>query len=382
MFGITVSRRTITLMIGTTLLAGCKVIPDNGTPTTPRPVPTPGGLPSDAQRHRIALLVPMSGSNAAVGQAIANAATMALLDSGARNLRITNYDTAPNAAAAAAQAVSDRNTLILGPLFAADIPAVAATALSAGVPVISFSNDADSAGSAVFVMGALPAQSVARTVAYARQQGVTKLGALIPNGDYGRYATAALMTSARSTGATVSAIETFDRTSGGMNIAARRLRLKAPYDAVMIADSSRFAIQAAAVVKPSAGAASPRLLGTELWNGDGDVARAAALRGAWFSAVSDARFRQFSEAYAARFGNQPVRVATLGYDAVLMTIKLAREWKPGTALPALRIVNAGPYTGIDGAYRFNANGLNQRAFEVREVRASGVVVVSPAPTKL
>ena len=60
-------------------------------------------LPTDTARHRIALLVPLSGENAAVGRSIANATTMALLDTNAENLRITTYDTATGAGSAAAQ---------------------------------------------------------------------------------------------------------------------------------------------------------------------------------------------------------------------------------------------------------------------------------------
>ena len=54
-------------------------------------------LPTDTARHRVALLVPLSGENAAVGRSIANATTMALLDTNAENLRITTYDTATGA---------------------------------------------------------------------------------------------------------------------------------------------------------------------------------------------------------------------------------------------------------------------------------------------
>jgi hypothetical protein len=58
-----------------------------GTPgTSPPPretAPQENVLPSDAGRHRVALLVPLTGPNAAVGQAIANATTMALLDTNA-----------------------------------------------------------------------------------------------------------------------------------------------------------------------------------------------------------------------------------------------------------------------------------------------------------
>ena len=125
-------------------LAACAVVP-KGPATVPPPRPTPAPstseLPTDEQRHRIALLVPMSGANGAVGQSIANAATMALMDTNAQNLRITSYDTAAGAGAAASKAIADGNQLILGPLLADDIPSVAAAARGAKIPLISFSND-------------------------------------------------------------------------------------------------------------------------------------------------------------------------------------------------------------------------------------------------
>ena len=103
------------------LLAGCQVIPKTGPDTTTAPVDAPTDepsadvLPTDETRHRIAILVPMSGRNGAVGESIANAANMAILDTSADNIRITTYDTSSGAAAAAAQAVADGNRLILDP---------------------------------------------------------------------------------------------------------------------------------------------------------------------------------------------------------------------------------------------------------------------------
>ena len=99
-------RRAIRLGVlgfGALVLAGCKgIIPDGGTPppSGPAPVegPSAGELPDvDEARHRVALLVPMSGDNAAVGQSVSNAATMALLDTNTSNIRITSYDTARGA---------------------------------------------------------------------------------------------------------------------------------------------------------------------------------------------------------------------------------------------------------------------------------------------
>ncbi len=381
MFDWTMDRRKLATLAALALLAGCKVIP-KGAPEQPPPPdrPTAGTLPSDRERHRVALLVPMSGPNGPAGQSIANAATMALLDTNAQNLRITTYDTSAGAASAAAQAMADGNRLILGPLIADDIPAVAATARGARVPIISFSNDEAAAQRDVFIMGHLPGQSVERVVGYARAQGMARFAALVPAGEYGQRASSALFATARSAGAAVAATETYDRGNTSVASAARRLKTKGGYEAVLIADGGRMAAVAAPLLKSGANT-GPRLLGTELWSGEASVANTAALRGAWYAAVADTRFRQFASSYKTRFGGQPYRIATLGYDSVLLTLRIAREWRPGTPFPTGRLADTGGFLGLDGAFRFKANGVVERALEVREVRAGGVTVVSPAPAR-
>ncbi|MEL6737954.1 MAG: penicillin-binding protein activator, partial [Pseudomonadota bacterium] len=162
-------RRSLALAGAAAMLAGCQIIPKTETVATapvaePTPEPTPTALPTDTTRHRVALLVPMSGNTSAVGQALANATTMALLDMDAQNLRITTYDTGRGAAEAARQAIVDGNKLIIGPLLASNVPAVQAQARPASVPAIAFSNDTQVASPDVFLMGHVPEQSVRRSV--------------------------------------------------------------------------------------------------------------------------------------------------------------------------------------------------------------------------
>ena len=375
------NRRAVMLLAGTALLAGCQVIPKAPPESTGPDVNAGTGLPEDQARHRVALLVPLAGPNGAVGQAIANAATMAVMDTNAKNLRITTYDTSAGAASAAAKAVADGNRLILGPLQAADITAVAATARTSRIPVISLASDEAFAARDVFVMGSMPSQSIGRTVAYARQQGMSRFSALIPAGDYGQRASSAFTSAVRAAGGTLVGFETFDRSNTSIGSAAQRLRQKGQSDVVLVADGVRLAALAAPAFRPTATAPSPRLIGTELWSGESALGTTPALRGAWYAAVSDTRFRQFADSYRTRFGSLPFRVATLGYDSVLLTLRIARDWRPGTAFPAARLLDRGGFLGLDGPFRFNANGVVERALEVREVRAGGVNVVSPAPAR-
>ena len=293
------------------LLGACKVVPKAPpvtiAPPPPRveePVVTPG-LPSDAERHRVALLVPLTGPNAGVGTSISNAANLAVLDTGASRIRVTMYDTGPGAAAAAQKAIAEGNRLILGPLLAEDVRIVAPIARAAKVPVISFSNDTSVAGNGVYLMGYTPSQSIGRVVDYARSKGVTRFAGLVPAGLYGTRASTAFLRAVEGAGGQVTSLQTFDRTQVSINAAITRLSQGSPYEAVLIADGATTAVRIAPIVRAKGGAGA-RLLGTELWNTDGALGASAALRGAWFASVSDGLYNQLATKYRARFGRSPL----------------------------------------------------------------------------
>ena len=365
-------------------LAACQsIVPRGPAPVRPsEPVPTSPdvtqGLPTDAQRHRVALLVPMSGPNAGVGQSIANATTLALLDTKADKVRITTYDTSMGAAAAANRALAEGNRLILGPLLAEDARVVGPIAAKASVPVISFSNDVSVAGNGVYIMGYNPNQSIERVVEFAKGKGLSKFAALVPKGVYGERSGTSLLRAVEQEGGTVVSMQTFDRTPASMTAAVKKLQASSSYDALLIADSGRVALQLAPIVRKNGGATA-RLLGTELWNTDSSLGSSPALRGAWFASVSDGLYGQLAGKYRARYGSAPFRLSALGYDAVLLTVRIARDWRPGTPFPAARLRDAGGFSGIDGAFRFGRSGIAERALEVSEIGAGTYTVVAAAP---
>ncbi|MBA3676868.1 MAG: penicillin-binding protein activator [Sphingosinicella sp.] len=363
------------------VLTGC--VPRGERPV-PRPDPIPEEetrpipLPGDQTRNRVAILVPLSGANAGVGQSIANAATLALLDTGGEAVRITVYDTAKGAATAATQALAEGNGLILGPLLAEDVEAVAPIARRRDVPIVSFSNDEGIAGNGVYIMGFTPAQSIERVVGYARSQGLQRFAGLIPDGVYGRRASQALIASVEGAGGRMVAMQSYDRSAASMNAAIGRLNTQSGFDAVLIADSGRIAMQAAPVISRGASARA-KILGTELWNTETGLGSQAALRGAWFASPSDSRFNQLRTRYRARYKSNPYRLASLGYDAVLLAVRLSgKEWKIGRTFPASALRQSDGFTGVDGAIRFRKDGTSERQLEVKQVNAGASATVSPA----
>ncbi|RYD57742.1 MAG: penicillin-binding protein activator [Sphingomonadales bacterium] len=345
-------------------------------PVAPRPITN--ALPQDLARHRVALLVPLTGPNAGVGKSLSNATQLAILDTRSDAVRITTYDTAGGAANAANQAIADGNRLILGPLLAEDAREVAPIARRARVPVLSFSNDTSVAGNGTYLLGYSPAQSIERVVDHARSAGVTDFAGLIPTGLYGERASTAMLRAVEGAGGKVLAMETFDSRPGSMTSAITKLG-RVPYQAVLIAGSGGSAVAAVPVIRRSPGGKTARILGTELWNTDSGIGANAMLNGAWFASVPDNYYRQYATKYRARFGAAPYRMSTLGYDAVLLTIRIARDWRPGDAFPDSRLTEREGFAGLDGAFRFGRDGVAQRALEVQEVRGGTTVTVSPAP---
>ena len=381
------TRRALTVAGSAALLGACSVIPKSepvvtGPVAAPEPEPTPTALPTDAVRHRVALLVPLSSRDertSQAGQSLANAVTMALLDTQADNLRITTYDTGNGAGEAARQAIVDGNKLILGPLIGRNVPAVQAQARQANVPVISFSNDISVASADVFLMGYMPEQSVKRGVEYARSQGSNQFAILAPDNTYGNRAYAAFREALTASGGNFVARETYSPGNTSIISAAQRLRTGGGYDTVVIADRGRRAAAPARELKRE-GAQGTRIVGTERWSGEAAVVRSAALQGAIYANVSEKRLLQFVNSYEARFGTTPDRLATLGYDSVLLTIRMTRGWQVGTQFPTSELFNSGGFLGIDGPFRFDRSGIAQRALEVRQVQDGKVLTADPAPT--
>lgn len=374
---------TLGVLLAGLALAGCQTMVPKGKPPT-GPVetqpdgPVGPGLPEDQQRHRVALLVPMTGSNAGVGQSIANSANLAVLDTGGKQIRVTTYDTALGAAAAAQKAIAEGNKVILGPLLAEDVRAVAPIARKSNVPIISFSNDSSVAGGGTWLLGYSPTQSIERVVGFARSKGAASFAGLAPNGTYGQRASSAMIRAVESAGGRMVGMQNYDRSQRSMQAAVTRLSQTSAYDALLIADSGGVAVQLAPMVRKGGGA-NARLLGTELWNTESALASNPVLRGAWFASVSDALYTQLATKYRARYGRAPYRLSSLGYDAVLLVTRVARDWKVGSAFPTRVLRDQGGFAGIDGAFRFSDDGIAQRALEVQQVDAGRLSVVSPAP---
>ena len=120
-----------------------------------------------------------------------------------------------------------------------------------------------------------------------------------------------------------------------------------------------------------------QLLGTGLWD-DPRIFSNTSLEGGWFAAPESAGFRSFAGRYRARYGNDPVRTATLSYDAVALVAALVKT-QGAQRFSEQILTNSSGFAGIDGIFRFRSDGTSERGLSVLQVAPGGGRVVSPAP---
>ena len=195
---------------------------------------------------------------------------------------------------------------------------------------------------------------------------------------YGQRAAANFTRAVRDVGGTLVSVQEVDGSAASIDAATRRMQAAGSVDAVLVADTGKSALSIIPSIR-SHGMKNARILGTELWNIDGSLASSPVMRDAWFSSVSDGYFRTFAGKYRTKYGKPPLRLASLGYDAILLTMRVAPKWKLGTVFPISQLTDTGGFIGIDGAFRFNINGLSERMLEVQEIQKGKFVTIDAAP---
>ena len=120
-----------------------------------------------------------------------------------------------------------------------------------------------------------------------------------------------------------------------------------------------------------------QMLGTGLWDNP-RVFASPTLQGGLYAAPDPSGFRSFSSRYRTRFGGDPVRTATLTYDAVALVAALARTQGPQRFAPET-LTNPSGFAGIDGLFRFRSDGTNERGLAVMKVTTNGGVPVAGSP---
>jgi branched-chain amino acid transport system substrate-binding protein len=118
------------------------------------------------------------------------------------------------------------------------------------------------------------------------------------------------------------------------------------------------------------------ILGTGLWDEPGLGRQNPILLGGWYAAPDPAPRRAFVASYAAAYGNEPPRLATLAYDATALAAVLAKR---GAHYDEAAMTNPNGFAGLDGIFRLSPTGSVERAMAINEVTPEGARVIDAAP---
>jgi branched-chain amino acid transport system substrate-binding protein len=379
--------RRLAVVLVASLLAACSGMTPGGDSLTASPTaqnPPEGGGSIGTGQVKAALILPLSasGNAGAAGTSMRSAAELALAEFNVTDLQLLIKDdggNAPGARQVAQQAIDEGAEIILGPIFAHSVSPVGQVARTRNVPVIAFSTDANVATRGVYLLSFLPESDVDRIVSYAMSQGKKSFAAAIPDNAYGSVAEAAFKQSVARRGGRLVALERYPADRSQMQAAIHNVAQAATRaDAIFIPDG---ADSAAAVVQglTASGLDLKRvqILGSGLWE-DPQIFSNPALEGAWYAGPDSTGFRNFSARFRARYGQDPARTASLAYDAVALVSALTKTHGDQRFSEQV-LINSSGFTGIDGLFRFRADGTSQRGLAVMRVTSSGGQVVSPAP---
>jgi ABC-type branched-subunit amino acid transport system substrate-binding protein len=382
-------RSAVGLILGAPLVAGCAGTPFSGGLFSSEQAPGSGGPQQQPSalgtgQIKVGLVLPLSGSGNAgmAGQSMRNSAELALAEFQNPNIQLLVKDdagTAQGAQQGAQQALDEGAEIILGPLFGSSVPAAAQAARSRGVSMIAFSTDSSVAGRGVYLLSFLPESDVNRIVDYAASTGKRSFAAFLPDNAYGHVVEAAFKQAVARRGGRIVAFEKYGNDRSQMQApAATVAQALGGADSLLLADDGEMLVGAADTLAASgANLKRVQLLGTGLWDNPRVFAN-ANLQGGLYAAPDPSGFRSFSARYRAKFGQEPVRTATLAYDGVALVAALARTQGGHRFSPEV-LTNASGFAGIDGLFRFRGDGTNERGLAVMRATSSGGQIVAASP---
>tara|TARA_E500000305_G_scaffold30506_2_gene23207 strand:+ start:1488 stop:2942 length:1455 start_codon:yes stop_codon:yes gene_type:complete len=366
----------------------------------------------------VAMLLPLSGARASVGQSMLDAAQMAVFDIAGDDFNLMVYDTqgTPEGAEDAAKlAVADGARIMLGPLYGRSAAAIRPIVAAAGINAVAFSNDRTVAGPPVHLMGLMPEQQIERVIRYAVQRGYRRIGLLLPHGGYGDLVLESARASAISSGAEITRIAYYDALASDFTETARSFaeydsrreslkiqkdelagrtdeisrqtlaRLEAldtlgdpPYDAILIPEGGNVLRTIAPLLAfYDVDTRRVKLLGTAQWE-DPSLGTEPSLVGGWFAAPPSLYRENFAVRYEAAFGKRPSGLAALSYDSIALTVSLQRG-EAGANFGGAALMSKGGFVALNGLFRFVEDGTNQRGLAVFEIGDRALDVVDPAP---
>ena len=336
----------------------------------------------------VALLVPNSAeATAPIAASLENAARLAVADLDRIKIDLRVYDTAGNADIAAHQAqraVKEGAKIIVGLLYGGAANAAGLAVADKNVNVLSFSNNSAIAGGNVFVLGKTFDNTAKRIVEFAAAQGKMRAMIVHPNNVEGSFGRLALERAAMDTSLEIVATQSFEFSQDGVVNAVPLIRAAVEIeevDLIFLTSTTAGALGLLVQMLPEAGV-EPDLVqfaGLARWDVPAQNLALPGVQGGWFALPDYRKAERFSARYKEAYGTQPHQLAGLAYDGIAAIGALLQAGQSDSFGRSALTQSAG-FEGIDGIFRLNSDGTNERGLAVAKVFNKRVVILDPAPS--
>ncbi len=270
----------------------------------------PSSQSKPESESKVALLLPLSapGETQKIAAALRQAAEMALADTGGgMSFIVKDTGGSPDGAKAAADAALNEGAkLILGPLLAEEVRAVAPVAQGRGINVIAFSSASAVAGNGTFLMSFLVEEEVAGVLRFATSKGYRRIVALYPASQYGAAVERALTQAAGQNGASIVTQQRYARVDDAIAESVSQVApaLQGQGTALLLPESGEILGKiGTALSENGITPGSAKILGTGQWD-DAATRNVPIAMGGWYAGVAPDLVARFDQKYAALYGSQ------------------------------------------------------------------------------
>ena len=348
---------------------------------------------------RVAVLIPLSGPAAKIGQDIRRGAELAIFTLDNPNIDLTFHDTSEHVESAVSAAITQGADLVIGPLFADHARRAQPLAAMAGIPMLTFSNDSTVAGDGVWLIGQTPEQDIDIVLRTALSQikpidadarSMPNLIIIAQDNDYGsRVSQYAIKVLRETNVATADLLTLNDEVLNDEKSLRQSIKnltgwlppssegdVKPPkYDMVLMAGHEAFSLRVAPVLSwYDLDPEKVQYLGPSTWN-NAAILQEPSLENAWFADAPQRNQDRFQQIWRNHFNDAASRPALLAFDAIAMASTLNHD---SPALLKQSLINDKGFSGFSGLFRLNADGSNHRLLEIRQITNNAADVLVPA----
>jgi branched-chain amino acid transport system substrate-binding protein len=314
---------------------------------------------------KIGLLLPLSGEQKDLGNAIFNSLEMALFETQSKNIKLMlrdSGDTEKKAISAAKELEREGVSILIGPIFSSQALAIRKE-INKEIPIFSFTNDESIRQKGLWVLGFSPQQQIKAIFKEIKYNAINNIAIIVPNSFYGEISLQESRRQSIKYNINIHNIYFYDVLSNNFSELGKILykeKNKKYKGLLIIASGKQLKEIAARAQYRGINPKEIKYFGISGWNNP-EVLDEPALIGGHFIAPQQSSFEAFVSRYFKIYNSTPLEISGLGYDILALC---AVALKQTESIPDFIdfLTKPSGYNGIFGFFRVDKNGAILRKF--------------------